>query len=144
VLIYAQAGHGRRASVYTDYTFAVWNRAPRDAAEAQAVVEAITERRPADPEGLQLVSFTKAYSGLSDAEFRAVDAVIRETTLENFGPVRSVRPTLVVELAFEGIARSKRHKSGVALRFPRMLRVREDKPLHEANTLADLEALLSA
>ncbi len=71
-----------------------------------------------------------------------MDAVIRETTLENFGPVRSVRPTLVVELAFEGIARSKRHKSGVALRFPRMLRVREDKPLHEANTLADLEALL--
>jgi DNA ligase-1 len=143
VLIYAQAGHGRRASVYTDYTFAVWNRAPRDAAEAQAVVDAITERRPADPGGLQLVSFTKAYSGLSDAEFRAVDAVIRETTLENFGPVRSVRPTLVVELAFEGIARSKRHKSGVALRFPRMLRVRDDKPLHEANTLADLEALLS-
>jgi len=142
VLIYAQAGHGRRASVYTDYTFAVWNRAPRDAAEAQAVVEAIAARRPADPEGLQLVAFTKAYSGLSDEEFKAVDAVIRATTLEKFGPVRSVRPTLVFELAFEGIARSKRHKSGVALRFPRMLRLRTDKPLHEANTLADLEALL--
>jgi len=143
VLIYAQAGHGRRASVYTDYTFAVWNRPPRDAAEAQAVVQAIAERRPADPEGLQLVAFTKAYSGLTDAEFRAVDAVIRQTTLEKFGPVRSVRPTLVFELAFEGIARSPRHKSGVALRFPRMLRLREDKPLHEANTLADLEALLA-
>ena len=142
VLIYAQAGHGRRASVYTDYTFAVWNRAPRDANEAQGVVEAIAARRPADPEGLQLVAFTKAYSGLSDEEFQAVDAVIRATTLEKFGPVRSVRPTLVFELAFEGIARSKRHKSGVALRFPRMLRLRSDKPLHEANTLADLEALL--
>ena len=142
MLIYAQAGHGRRASVYTDYTFAVWSRAPRDAAEAQAVVEAIAARRPADPEGLQLVSFTKAYSGLSDEEFQAVDAVIRATTLEKFGPVRSVRPTLVFELAFEGIARSKRHKSGVALRFPRMLRLRSDKPLHEANSLADLEVLL--
>ena len=142
VLIYAQAGHGRRASVYTDYTFAVWNRPPRDAAEAQAVVEAIAARRPADPDGLQLVAFTKAYSGLTDREFQAVDAVIRQTTLEKFGPVRSVRPTLVFELAFEGIARSKRHKSGLALRFPRMLRVREDKPLHEANTLADLEALM--
>jgi len=142
VLIYAQAGHGRRASVYTDYSFAVWNRTPRDPAEAQAVVDAIAERRPANPQGLQLVSFTKAYSGLSDAEFQAVDAVIRETTLEHFGPVRSVRPTLVVELAFEGIARSKRHKSGVALRFPRMLRVREDKPLHEAGTLGELQALL--
>jgi DNA ligase-1 len=143
VLIYAQAGHGRRASVYTDYTFAVWNRPPRDAAEAQAVVDAIAARRPADPDGLQLMAFTKAYSGLTDREFQAVDAVIRQTTLEKFGPVRSVRPTLVFELAFEGIARSTRHKSGVALRFPRMLRLRQDKPLHEANTLADLRALLA-
>lgn len=142
VLIYAQAGHGRRASVYTDYTFAVWNRPPKNAAEAQAVVEAIAQRRPADPEGLQLVAFTKAYSGLTDDEFKAVDAVIRKDTLEKFGPVRSVRPTLVFELAFEGIARSTRHKSGVALRFPRMQRVRYDKPLHEANTLQDLEQLL--
>lgn len=142
VLIYAQAGHGRRASVYTDYTFAVWNRPPRDADEAQAVVQAIAERRPAQPGALQLVAFTKAYSGLSDEEFLAVDAVIRRTTLEKFGPVRSVLPTLVFELAFEGIARSPRHKSGVALRFPRLLRQRTDKPLHEANTLADLEALL--
>ncbi len=142
VLIYAQAGHGRRASVYTDYTFAVWNRAPRDAAEAQAVVDAIAARRPADPQGLQLVAFTKAYSGLTDDEFKAVDAVIRKTTLEKFGPVRSVRPTLVFELAFEGIARSARHKSGVALRFPRMVRLRTDKPLHEADALPALEALL--
>ena len=142
VLIYAQAGHGRRASVYTDYTFAVWNRVPVDAAEAQAVVEAIAQRRPADPDGLQLVAFTKAYSGLTDEEFKAVDAVIRQNTLEKFGPVRSVRPTMVFELAFEGIARSARHKSGVALRFPRMHGIRHDKPLHEANTLQDLERLL--
>lgn len=142
VLIYAQAGHGRRASVYTDYTFAVWNRAPRDAAEAQAVVEAIAERQPAQPEGLQLVAFAKAYGGLSDAEFKAVDRVIRQTTLEKFGPVRSVRPTMVFELGFEGLARSSRHKSGIAVRFPRMLRIRHDKPLHEADTLATLEALM--
>jgi DNA ligase-1 len=144
VLIYAQAGHGRRASVYTDYTFAVWNRAPADAAEAQAVVEAIAQRRPAEPGALQLVAFTKAYSGLTDEEFKAVDAVVRRHTLEKFGPVRSVRPTLVFELAFEGIARSTRHKSGVALRFPRIARVRHDKPLHEASTLQDLELLLRA
>jgi DNA ligase 1 len=143
VLIYAQAGHGRRASVYTDYTFAVWNRAPASAEEAQAVVEAITRREPAVPGALQLVAFTKAYSGLTDAEFKAVDAVIRQHTLEKFGPVRSVRPTMVFELAFEGIARSSRHKSGVALRFPRMQRIRHDKPLHEASTLQDLEQLLA-
>lgn len=146
VLIYAQAGHGRRASVYTDYTFAVWNRPPRDAHEAQALVEAMAQagarREPPQPGALQLVPFTKAYSGLSDAEFKAVDAVIRKTTLEKFGPVRSVRPTLVFEIGFEGIARSTRHKSGIALRFPRMLRLRTDKPLHEAATLAELESLL--
>ena len=143
VLIYAQAGHGRRASVYTDYTFAVWNRAPASAEEAQAVVDAIARREPAEPGALQLVAFTKAYSGLTDAEFKAVDAVIRQHTLEKFGPVRSVRPTMVFELAFEGIARSNRHKSGVALRFPRMQRIRFDKPLHEASTLQDLEQLLA-
>lgn len=143
VLIYAQAGHGRRASVYTDYTFAVWNRPPADAAEAQAVVDAIAARQPAQPGALQLVAFAKAYSGLTDEEFRAVDAVIRRTTLEKFGPVRSVKPTLVFELGFEGINRSPRHKSGVAVRFPRMLRRRPDKPLHEAGTLQDLELLLN-
>ena len=142
VLIYAQAGHGRRASVYTDYTFAVWNRPPRDAAEAQAVVDAIAARRPAEPEALQLVAFAKAYSGLTDAEFAQVDRVIRATTLEKFGPVRSVRPTLVFELGFEGINRSPRHKSGIAVRFPRMLRIRQDKPLHEADSLPTLLALV--
>ncbi len=144
VLVYAQAGHGRRASVYTDYTFAVWNRAPASAAEAAAVVDAIARREPAQPGALQLVPFAKAYSGLSDAEFAEVDRVIRAHTLEKFGPVRSVRPTLVFELGFEGINRSPRHKSGVAVRFPRMLRIRHDKPLHEADTLATLERLMSA
>ena len=144
VLIYAQAGHGRRASVYTDYTFAVWNRAPRDSAEAQAVIEAIERRQPAQPEALQLVAFAKAYSGLTDEEFKQIDAIIRKTTLEKFGPVRSVKPSLVFELGFEGINRSPRHKSGIAVRFPRMLRIRSDKPLHEANTLIDLGLLLNA
>jgi DNA ligase 1 len=142
VLIYAQAGHGRRASLYTDYTFAVWSRPPADAAQAQAVVDAIIRREAAVPGALQLLPFAKAYSGLSDEEFKAVDKVIRSTTLEKFGPVRSVRPTLVFEIAFEGIGASPRHKSGVAVRFPRMQRIRYDKPLHEANTLADLQALM--
>jgi DNA ligase-1 len=144
VLIYAQAGHGRRASVYTDYTFAVWSRTPRDADEAAVVIDAIARREPAAPDALQLVAFAKAYSGLSDEEFREVDRVIRKTTLEKFGPVRSVKPTLVFELGFEGINRSTRHKSGIAVRFPRMLRIRGDKPLHEADTLQTLEALLGA
>jgi DNA ligase 1 len=146
VLIYAQAGHGRRASVYTDYTFAVWSRAPADAAEAQAVVEAIARREPAPPRdgpALQLLPFAKAYSGLSDAEFAMVDKVIRATTLEKFGPVRSVRPTLVFEIGFEGINASPRHKSGIAVRFPRMLRIRQDKPLHEADAISALQALLA-
>jgi len=123
VLIYAQTGHGRRASLYTDYTFAVWNGA-----------ENVPERR--------LVPFAKAYSGLTDAEMREVDAIIRKTTVEKFGPVRSVTPTMVFELGFEGIALSSRHKSGIAVRFPRMLRWRQDKPLAEADTLETLQALL--
>ena len=123
VLIYAQRGHGRRASVYSDYTFAVWNAPP-------------------GAEGRQLVPFAKAYSGLSDAEMARVDAIIRQTTIESFGPVRSVRPTLVFELGFEGISRSPRHKSGIAVRFPRMLRWREDKPVDEADTLETLVSLL--
>ena len=143
VLIYAQAGHGRRASLYTDYTFAVWSRQPIDAFEAQAVVQAIEKRQPAQPEALQLVAFAKAYSGLTDEEFKQIDSVIRKTTLEKFGPVRSVKPTLVFELGFEGINRSPRHKSGIAVRFPRMLRIRLDKPLHEASTLGDLKMLLN-
>jgi DNA ligase 1 len=149
VLIYAQAGHGRRASLYTDYTFAVWNRTPRDKQEADDVLAAIARKEPPLPraegesqDALQLVAFAKAYSGLTDEEFRQVDAVIRKTTLEKFGPVRSVKPSLVFELGFEGINRSPRHKSGIAVRFPRMLRIRHDKPLHEADTLGHLEVLL--
>jgi DNA ligase 1 len=142
VLIYAQAGHGRRANVYTDYTFAVWNRAPAGADEVAAVLDAIRERRPPTPGGLQLVSFAKAYSGLSDEEFQRVDRVIRQTTVDRFGPVRSVVPSMVFELGFEGLTRSPRHKSGVATRFPRMLRIRDDKPLHEAQTLPQLWEML--
>ena len=141
VLIYAQAGHGRRASLYTDYTFALWNRPPASAEEAQAVVEAIVRREPPQPGALQLVPFAKAYSGLTDAEFEQVSRVVRATTLEKFGPVRSVRPTLVFELAFEAVQASRRHKSGVAVRFPRMLRMRSDKLVHEADTLPTLLAL---
>ena len=123
VLIYAQRGHGRRASLYSDYTFAVW-----DGPQSQV------DRK--------LVPFAKAYSGLTDAEMARVDAVIRKTTIESFGPVRSVKPTLMFELGFEGIAKSTRHKSGIAVRFPRMLRWREDKPIEEADTLQTLAALL--
>jgi DNA ligase 1 len=144
VLIYAQAGHGRRASLYTDYTFAVWSRPPPDAQAAQAVLDAIAARTPAVPGALQLVAFAKAYSGLTDEEFRAVDAVVRKTTLEKFGPVRSVKPSLVFELGFEGINASSRHKSGIAVRFPRMLRLRTDKPIHEADSLDTLRDLMSA
>jgi DNA ligase-1 len=144
VLIYAQAGHGRRASVYTDYTFAVWNRTPLDAAEAQGVIEAIGKREPPKEGGLQLIAFAKAYSGLTDEEFRRIDKIIRATTIEKFGPVRSVKPSLVFELGFEGINRSTRHKSGIAVRFPRMLRIRDDKPIHEADTMQTLEDLLGA
>jgi DNA ligase-1 len=150
VLLYAQAGHGRRASLYSDYTFAVWNRPPLDAAQAQAVIEAIARREPlvrqADvplaAQALQLVPFTKAYSGLSEQELGQVDAHIKRTLIDKFGPVRSVRPSLVFEIAFEGIGASSRHKSGVALRFPRIKRLRPDKPLHEVSCLADLLALL--
>jgi DNA ligase-1 len=123
VLIYAQRGHGRRASLYTDYTFAVWSE------------ETDGDRR--------LIPFAKAYSGLSDEEIKEVDAIIRKTTIEKFGPVRSVTPTLVFELGFEGIARSPRHKSGIAVRFPRILRWRIDKPVDEADTLDSLNALLA-
>ena len=117
VMIYAQQGHGRRANLFTDYTFAVW-------------------------EGDSLVPFTKAYSGLTDAEIKELDSWIKQNTLERFGPVRSVTPEKVFEIAFEGINASKRHKSGVALRFPRINRWRKDKPKEEANTLEDLHQML--
>jgi DNA ligase-1 len=90
----------------------------------------------------ELVTFAKAFSGLTDAEFREVDAWIKRNTLERFGPVRSVTPELVFEIAFEGIALSKRHKSGVATRFPRILRWRKDKKITEANTLEDLKKMI--
>lgn len=117
VLIYAMRGHGRRANLYTDYTFAVWN-------------------------GDQLVPFTKAYSGLTDKEIVEVDQFVKRNTIERFGPVRSVTPQLVFEIAFEGINKSARHKSGIALRFPRMKRWRKDKSKEEANTLQDLNNML--
>ena len=123
VLIYAQAGHGRRASLYTDYTFAVWD-APDDQGERK------------------LVPFAKAYSGLTDAEIAVVDQAIRKTTIEKFGPVRSVKPSMVFEIGFEGIALSSRHKAGIAVRFPRILRQRLDKTIEQADTLASLRALL--
>ncbi len=117
VMIYAQKGSGRRSNLYTDYTFAV-----RD--------------------GDKLVSFAKAYSGLTDKEFAQVDHFVKRNSIEKFGPVRTVKPELVFELAFEGIAESKRHKSGVALRFPRMSRWRKDKKLEDINTLDDLKMML--
>ncbi|AMQ85959.1 ATP-dependent DNA ligase [Pseudomonas glycinae] len=123
VLIYAQRGHGRRASLYSDYTFAVWDGPPGASARA-------------------LVPFAKAYSGLTDAEMREVDSIVRKTTVEKFGPVSSVKPSLVFELGFEGIALSRRHKSGIAVRFPRMLRWRQDKTVDEADSLATLQNLL--
>jgi len=123
VLIYAQSGHGRRASLYTDYTFAVWD----SGADGSR----------------QLVPFAKAYSGLTDAEIAHVDRMIRKTTIEKFGPVRSVRPSMVFEIGFEAIAVSTRHKAGVAVRFPRILRQRVDKTIEQADTLDTLKKLLT-
>jgi DNA ligase 1 len=117
VMIYAQKGAGRRSNLYTDYTFAV-------------------------KDGDKLISFTKAYSGLTDKEFAQVDAFVKRNSLEKFGPVRTVKPELVFEIAFEGIAASNRHKSGVALRFPRINRWRKDKKIDEINTLVDLKKML--
>ena len=119
VMIYAQSGHGRRANLFTDYTFAVWDKG-------------------------ELVPFAKAYSGLTDKELLEVDAWIKRNTIEKFGPVRSVRAELVFEIAFEGINASPRHKSGIALRFPRILRWRKDKTKEEINTKDDLLQLLNS
>ena len=118
VMIYAQKGHGRRSNLYTDYTFAV-------------------------KDGDKLVPFTKAYTGLTDKEFAQVDSFVKRNSIEKFGPVRTVKPELVFEIAFEGIAASNRHKSGVALRFPRMSRWRTDKKTEEINTLDDLKNMLT-
>uniref|UniRef100_UPI003593D9DB ATP-dependent DNA ligase n=1 Tax=Pricia sp. TaxID=2268138 RepID=UPI003593D9DB len=122
VLTYAMRGHGRRSNLFTDYTFALWD-----------------ENEDGEKE---LVTFAKAYSGLTDAEFRKVDNWIKKNTLERFGPVRSVTPHHVFEIAFEGIAFSKRHKSGVATRFPRILRWRQDKKIEDANNIQDLKDMI--
>ncbi len=119
VLIYAQSGTGKRASLFTDYTFGVWHDG-------------------------ELVPVAKAYSGLSDAEIRQVDRFIRANTIDRFGPVRVIKPELVFELAFEGIQISTRHKAGLAVRFPRMARWRKDKPAKEADTLETLRALINS
>jgi len=119
VMVYAQRGHGRRASLYTDYTFAVWD-------------------------GDELVPVAKAYSGLTDEEIREVDRWVRRHVVGRFGPVRQVEPELVFELAFEGIRRSSRHKAGLALRFPRIARRRSDKRPEEADTLGSLHGLLES
>jgi DNA ligase-1 len=118
VLLYAQRGHGRRAGLYTDYTFAV-------------------------RQGETLVPFAKAYSGLSDAEIREVDRYVQRNTVDRFGPVRAVRPALVFEIAFEGLRPSTRHKSGVAVRFPRIARWRRDKQVSDIDTIETLQALLA-
>ena len=118
VLVYAQKGSGRRAELFTDYTFAVWDQDKK------------------------LVVFAKAYSGLTDAEIAQVDHFIKRNTLEKFGPVRTVTPKLVFEIGFEGINASSRHKSGIAVRFPRILRWRKDKTAEEADTLDNLKKIL--
>ncbi|KRD08145.1 ATP-dependent DNA ligase [Flavobacterium sp. Root901] len=122
VLTYAMRGHGRRSNLFTDYTFALWQDNEKGEKE--------------------LVTFAKAYSGLTDAEFRKVDDFIKKNTLERFGPVRSVTPKLVFEIGFEGISLSKRHKSGIATRFPRILRWRQDKKIEEANSIEDLKSMI--
>lgn len=119
VLLYAQKGSGKRSGLFTDYTFAVWS-------------------------GGELVPFAKAYSGLTDAEIRKVDKFVRDNTKETFGPVRNVEPKLVFELAFEAIQKSSRHKSGVAVRFPRILRWRDDKKIEDADTLETIHRILES
>jgi DNA ligase-1 len=127
VLMYAQRGHGKRSSFYSDYTFGVW---------------------VSEPTGWVLTPVGKAYFGFTDEELKQLDKFVRDHTLERFGPVRSVRADrgfgLVLEVAFEGLQRSTRHKSGVAMRFPRINRIRWDKPAAEADTLETVEAMLAA
>ena len=122
VLMYAQRGSGKRSSLYSDYTFGVW----REGADNQR----------------ELVPVGKAYSGFTDAELKQLDGFIRQNTVETFGPVRAVKPELVLEVAFDAVQKSARHKSGVAMRFPRIHRIRWDKPAAEADTLAAIVALI--
>jgi DNA ligase-1 len=122
VLMYAQRGHGKRSSFYSDFTFGCW--------------------RPAADGTLELAPVGKAYFGFTDAELRWLDKWVRDHTINRFGPVREVSPELVLEIAFDGIQRSPRHKSGVALRFPRINRIRTDKPAAEADTVDALLRLV--
>jgi DNA ligase 1 len=121
VMMYAQRGHGKRSSFYSDFTFGVW--------------------RSVDGED-QLAPVGKAYFGFTDEELKKLDAFVRSNTVDRFGPVCAVKPSLVLEVAFEGLQRSPRHKSGVAMRFPRINRIRWDKPAAEADRLEALEAML--
>jgi DNA ligase-1 len=120
--MYAQRGSGKRSSLYSDFTFGAW--------------------REGQDGGRELVPVGKAYSGYTDAELVELDRWIRDHTVERFGPVRSVEPALVLEIAFDAIQRSPRHKSGIAMRFPRIHRLRWDKPAGEADTLGSLEELI--
>jgi DNA ligase-1 len=133
VLMYAQRGHGKRANLYTDYTFGIW----KSSNDGHLGAEMPENAR-------QLVTFAKAYSGLTDEEIREVDAFIRKNTLEKFGPVRTVKPEMVFELAFEGIQRSNRHKSGFAVRFPRIARIRYDKKIEDADTVETIQSMMPA
>jgi len=128
VLLYAQAGSGRRANLFTDYTFGLWTHSPGEGRQ--------------DPEPAQLVTFAKAYSGLDGGEIEELDRWIRRHTTERFGPVRAVEPQQVFELAFEGLQPSRRHRSGLAVRFPRISRWRREKPAAEADTLAAARRLM--
>jgi DNA ligase-1 len=119
--MYAQRGHGKRSSFYSDYTFGVWREGP---------------------EGDELVPVGKAYSGFTDEELKRLDKWVRDNTVERFGPVRAVRPALVLEIAFDAVQPSTRHKSGVAMRFPRVSRIRWDKPPAEADRLETVQKLL--
>jgi DNA ligase-1 len=130
VLMYAQRGSGKRSSYYSDYTFGVWRQASGEQAPAE--------------DGRELVPVGKAYSGFTDEELRHLDRFVRTHTTEQFGPVRAVEPKLVLEVAFDAVFPSSRHKSGVAMRFPRIHRIRWDKPAGEADTIETVRALLAA
>jgi DNA ligase-1 len=123
VMMYAQRGHGKRSSYYSDYTFGCWTAPPE--------------------EGGELLPVGKAYSGFTDEELRWLDHFVRNHTVERFGPVREVEKSLVLEVAFDSIHASKRHKSGLAMRFPRIARIRRDKPAHEADLIATLQRMIS-
>ena len=122
VMMYAQRGHGKRSSYYSDYTFGCWTADPAD--------------------GGELTPVGKAYSGFTDAELAMLDKFVRTNTVARFGPVREVAKTLVLEVAFDSLARSTRHRSGVSMRFPRIARIRLDKPAHEADRLDTLKAMI--